>query len=59
MVRLVTTGWGAVLWAAIGWIILADGFQRTNAQRQDLLGLLLLLVAGVVAVVAGAAGRDR
>ena len=36
--------------AALGWLILADRFQRTNAQRQDLLGFLLLLVAAVGAL---------
>ena len=52
LLRLVSTGWAAVLWAALGWMILTDGFRRTNAQRQDLLGLGLLILAAVVAVVA-------
>ena len=50
--KLVTTGWAAVVWAVVGWVILTDGFQRTSAQRQDLLGLLVLILAAVVAVVA-------
>ena len=41
-----------MLWAALGWLILADGFQHSNAQRQDLLGLLTLVLGAVVAVIA-------
>ncbi len=51
MMRLLTTGWAAVFWAALGWLILADGFQHSSAQRQDLLGLLILLLGAAVAVV--------
>jgi len=48
---LVTTSWAGVVWAACGWFTLADGFQRSNAQRQDLVGLLLLLLGATVALV--------
>jgi hypothetical protein len=30
----------------------ADGFQRTSAERQDLLGLLTLVLGAAVAVIA-------
>jgi hypothetical protein len=50
--RFLTTGWGAVFWAALGWLILADGFQHSSAQRQDLLGLLTLGLGAAVAVIA-------